>query len=341
MEKIDESKLESLGFRNVTKEDKKIFLALSANYGNIGDIAISIAQELMIKNIFPDRKIVEIPMSNALHYEDEIKKIMNDNDILTLIGGGNMGNIYLGYEQRRRFIIKLFKNNKTISFPQSIDFTDDEAGKTEFQNSINDYFQNKNLTIFAREQKSFDIMKANFKNEVKLVPDIVFSLKDKLPKPQNSTRQNITLCLRNDKEKITSSNLQTSLACLLENNGFKNIFITDTYIGEVKVEKKERMTVFEKCIKEFQNSKVVVTDRLHGMIFSVITNTPCIALDNSNHKISSTYNTWLKNIPTVKFMEEYDENKILDYITDFCSNAYIANFDFQKDFKALTQALKS
>ena len=30
------------------------------------------------------------------------------------------------------------------------------------------------------------------------------------------------------------------------------------------------------------------------MILAYITNTPCIALDNNNHKIGSIYKTWLK-----------------------------------------------
>ena len=32
-----------------------------------------------------------------------------------------------------------------------------------------------------------------------------------------------------------------------------------------------------------------MTDRLHGMIFSVITGTPCIVFDNFNSKIKNAY----------------------------------------------------
>lgn len=333
-------KLEEYGFTKVDKSDKKVFIALSANYGNIGDIAITIAQERMIKQVFPDRKIVHIPMNNAFDYEDEIKSILNKDDILTVIGGGNLGNAYLGHEEKRRFIIKLFKNNKSISFPQSISFANDEVGQTEFQTSVKDYAQNSNLTVFARELKSYNSMKLNFKNQVCLVPDIVLYLKDKMLQ-HNEVRETITLCLRNDREKVTSSDIKANLIQLLNSNEFDNILVTDTHLGEISVKISEMDKIFETSLQEFKNSKVVITDRLHGMIFCIITNTPCIALDNSNHKISSTYHTWLKDIPLVKFLEDYDEEKILEYVKELSSieNPKI-DFNFDKHFEELVNALK-
>ena len=38
---------------------------------------------------------------------------------------------------------------------------------------------------------------------------------------------------------------------------------------------------------------MLVTDRLHGMIFSYLVGTPCIVLDNKTKKVSGVYNSWL------------------------------------------------
>lgn len=38
---------------------------------------------------------------------------------------------------------------------------------------------------------------------------------------------------------------------------------------------------------KFRECELVITDRIHGMIFAAITGTPCIAL--SNYKIKGTY----------------------------------------------------
>lgn len=336
----DDLKLEYLGYKNATKEDKKVFIALGADYGNIGDMAITIAQEKIIRDTFPDRKIIEIPTQNPYIYKDEILKILNDDDICTIIGGGNFGNIYVEYEQKRRFLIELFKNNRVITFPQSVDFTDDENGQAELQKSIDVYGSHNNLTILAREQKTYDILKANFKNNIELVPDIVFYLKGKLDYIENVPRTNITLCFRNDKEKITEHNITDDLTKLFNINNFNNINCIDTHIGEVIIHQKERQPIFENCLKNFVNSKVILTDRLHGLIFSVITNTPCIAFNNSNKKISSTCSTWLKDIPQIKFIDTYDEEKILKYVKELTSIEnpeirYNENLNFDKIIETL------
>ncbi|MDA3776081.1 polysaccharide pyruvyl transferase family protein [Streptococcus thermophilus] len=53
---------------------------------------------------------------------------------------------------------------------------------------------------------------------------------------------------------------------------------------------------FRKIITKFRY-EVVLTDKLHGMIFSYITGTPCIVLANDNHKIEKNIQT-LDNVLT-------------------------------------------
>jgi pyruvyl transferase EpsI len=67
---------------------------------------------------------------------------------------------------------------------------------------------------------------------------------------------------------------------------------------------------FERTLEDFwdllRTRKVVVTDRLHCMIFCAITQTPCVVLPNSNHKIKGTYETWLSHLPHIAYMDELD-----------------------------------
>ncbi|WP_423202829.1 polysaccharide pyruvyl transferase family protein [Morganella morganii] len=59
---------------------------------------------------------------------------------------------------------------------------------------------------------------------------------------------------------------------------------------------------------KFSNSKLVVTDRLHGMIFAFITNTPCLVIRNSNHKIEETYKNWISNFNYIKLINDQEVN---------------------------------
>ncbi len=42
----------------------------------------------------------------------------------------------------------------------------------------------------------------------------------------------------------------------------------------------------------------MITDRLHGMVFAVITGTPCLVFDNVSKKISMVYQ-WIREMPGV------------------------------------------
>lgn len=54
--------------------------------------------------------------------------------------------------------------------------------------------------------------------------------------------------------------------------------------------------------KDFQKSKLVITDRLHGMVFCAISGTPCIAFSNYNHKVKGTYD-WIKDLDYIKYVD--------------------------------------
>jgi pyruvyl transferase EpsI len=59
-------------------------------------------------------------------------------------------------------------------------------------------------------------------------------------------------------------------------------------------------------LDEFAKSKLVITDRLHGMIFSAITGTPCIVFANSNGKVEAEYQ-WIQSLPYIRFVSHIGE----------------------------------
>ena len=54
-------------------------------------------------------------------------------------------------------------------------------------------------------------------------------------------------------------------------------------------------------LEQFKKAKLIITDRLHGMIFATITATPCIAFGNSNGKVKNVYG-WLKHNEYIKYV---------------------------------------
>ena len=318
----------------LSKNDLKVIVTLAADYGNLGDIAITYAQTKFLKEHFPDRQIITVHVKDT-YMLNILKKSIGPDDIITIIGGGNMGDVYESYEGRRRYIIHLFPNNKIISFPQSIDF----RTKKSLNKSVKIYSKHQNLHIFARETKSFELMRTSFiNNYLYLVPDIVFYLNKVMP---TFHRDGIILCLRNDIERSISKNQWASLVTSIEGK-YQNIQYYDTFIGDFQKGKED--VELDNIWSAFKKAKVVVTDRLHGMIFCAITNTPCIVLPNSNHKISSTYYKWLDHLKFIIYIEHFDEKQIVEHIDSIYHNDPENgkfSLNLTSKFRTLSKALKN
>ena len=322
--------------KNINNQNKKIFIFLAADYGNLGDVAITYAQKMYLQNLFSKHQVIEIPLKETYKYVFSLKKYINKDDIITIVGGGNMTNRYDGIEEARRQVIKNLKKNKIVSFPQTIEFTNDIYGQESLRRTKKIYSKHNNLTIVAREKKSYDIMKKIFnQNNVIMTPDIVMSL-EKIKNDRYNRSQNIGICLRNDKEKLLDEEFSIKFIKKIEKH--HNLEFFDTHIGDNNFNYNEREKVLKELLKKISNMKLVITDRLHGMIFCYITNTPCIVFDNDNHKIEQTYKTWLKNCNYIKFYEKMDINNIdINSLIDY--NFEEPNIDFSYKFESLKNVL--
>lgn len=279
----------------------RIYFTGIPEHGNMGDQAIAYAMNRFAEAFADKYEVLTFTMSGFLDCLIPIKKDCRREDIFFLIGGGNMGIEYFGNEEVRRLIIEIFPANRIIIFPQTMDYGKTDEGRRQLCKAQNIYGRHRNLHIFAREKVSYDMMRDCFRsNHVYLVPDIVYSLEfDKKYK-----RSYILKCLRNDREASLKQGDVERIDRTLAQYG--SIRVTDTVLSYVPVitsEEIRRKLVYRK-LTEFAEAELVVTDRLHGMIFSVITNTPCIVIGNYNHKLISSYRTWLEGFKDVFFMQD-------------------------------------
>jgi pyruvyl transferase EpsI len=282
--------------RNIKKQKKKIFLIDAADYGNLGDQAIYMAELQYLKDNFSDYHIIDVGFGKFDNFVKIVEKYVGSKDIITLQGGGNFGNEYKRAENTRRKIIQSFPNNKIILFPQTMYFTADEDGERELLKSQAIYSKHVDLTLIAREKTSYNLMKKHFsKNTVLLTPDIVLYLNKSL---SEEVRSGVLFCCRNDIEGILQENDKKRILNDLEKR-FSKVTITDT-IGE------NNFNSVESKFTKFRQAQLVVTDRLHGMVFAAITGTPCIALSNYNYKVRGTYE-WIKHLNYIKFVDSIDE----------------------------------
>jgi pyruvyl transferase EpsI len=290
---------------NFMKDQKKIIVFSTPISGNLGDQAIAYAQMNFIKTYYSDYCYVELSLQEVYSYAKNLRKSINIHDILFINGGGNIGDEYYHEEYTRRFIIKYFKKSNIISFPQTIHFSDTYDGEKAFEKSKKIFNENNNFKLIARESRSYEIMKQNFDtSKILYTPDIVLSL-DK--RRTSAIRNGAIICLRDDIEGKLDKNFKTLLEYVLKKKFNKTRYF-DTDI-ERKLNKSTRDKELNVIWNAFSESEVVITDRLHGMIFCAITGTPCIAFNNYNHKIKFSYLNWLNKIPNIKYVD-LDEDRV-------------------------------
>lgn len=291
--------------------DKKVFFFLAADYGNLGDYAITLAQKYFLQNIFPKHNIIVVNLNETYKaYSYSLNPSVKDDDIVTIVGGGNMGSLYYSIELSRQFVISRFKNQNIICFPQSLYYLNDEKGKSFVETATKFYNKNcKRLTLLFREKLSYEKACDMFpQNKVRLVPDIVFTLDKVVPCPRNNE---VLFCIRDDKESYIGKNLVNDIKSYISSIGNECIDC-DTFIGEGIFGNDVLNESFERLLNKYRHSKLVVTDRLHGMIFSYITGTPAIVLPNNNGKIEYSYQ-WIKDCeyiyyctkPTISIFKDY------------------------------------
>lgn len=304
------ARLKGANFK-LPKNKPRCLIFLAADYGNLGDVAITYAQKKYLQDHFPDYDIIEIPAAKTLAAIRSIKHQIQSEDIITVIGGGNMGDMYGDIELLRLMVVRAFKNNRIILFPQTIDYSNSTDANWLKRLSQKIYSSHPRLTMTAREHVSYETMQCLYPTvDVRLVPDIVMGLDEK----DNVQREDIvTICLRNDKEKADNTKIVESILDECANHHLKHKFY-DTHIGGDRYTESQKYEELRKIWNQFRKSKFVITDRLHGMIFAFITGTPAIVLPNSNFKVEGSYQ-WICNCGYIQMIsrvnQELTEESIL------------------------------
>jgi len=300
------------------KKRKIVFIVATPEHGNLGDQAIVYAERCFFEKL--KYEIIEIGNNNYLRSRDWIQGKISTNDVLVIDGGGNLGTLWPAEDDKICDIIDRFPENKIIVFPQTCYYDDCNEGKLRLERNQKIYTKSKNLTIMLRDRASYEFAIQNFKTcKFIFAPDIVLSLPGiHLPK----LREGVLLCFRKDKEQVFDSQIQDSIKLYLNKSGIS--FSDTSTVIRKGVNYLNRNLELRKKWNEFAASKLVITDRLHAMIFAAITGTPCLAIDNKSKKVGGTYD-WIQDLKYIKYLE--NDEDVLNHIEKMYSIGH-GNYNF-------------
>lgn len=278
------------------------FLMATPRHGNMGDHAIVNAQYEFLDDIGCSSQIVEISNLDYLKYKSIIARYITYKDVIIIDGGGNLGVLWPNEDTKISEIISTYLTNRIIIFPQTCYYDETENSQNRLQHNRIVYNKHTKLTIALRDKKSFDFFQKHFPRVDSIfVPDIV--LYSNFSKP-NIKREGVLLCFRQDLEKVVPAQSVLDLKVYLKDNDY-DYRESDTVIDRgVGIE--SRKSELNNKLEEFSESSLVITDRLHGLIFAVITGTPCIAMDNVSKKVSGVA-SWILDRGSVLICNDTEE----------------------------------
>lgn len=314
----------------------RLIVALAADYGNLGDVALTRALLRLAATHLPTHRPYLLAASRVYRDLKGVSLAAGPEDVVALVGGGNMGDLYPDLEDARVRVVRAFPRHRILSFPQSIDFSETAAGRRALARSRKAYEAHPQLEIFARDAESHRRMQAAFPAaKVSLVPDTVLSM----PAPTAASRDiPLMVCLRQDKEAgLAAGRRAAILAALVEHH--PGALVADTLVPGPRLDYPTYDRHLDVLLGQFARARCVVTDRLHGLIFSVITGTPCVIIENSNHKIRALVSTWLRGVPSIRLLTNPDAAAVLVAV-DEVAGTPAARPDLSAAFTPLAIALK-
>ena len=301
----------------IEKTDDEFDLLLgSAIHTNLGDHLITLAEQRLFDDITPERRVFEIPSEVFQYYRRRLKRTVKPTTRIFINGGGWMGNLWPNEEKLLQDMVDTFSKNKIVIFPQTVFYDKTVAPYQELIDRGNRiYRQCSELTLFVRDRQSFDFSKKNLAIEkIILVPDIALYYSFEHKKEANNV---IGLCVREDREKSSNSGEIDRVCEALSSMGYKIERLSTMH--EKRVPSNIRKEVVETRLNDFSKCCAIITDRLHGMIFSYIAGTPCIVFDNRTKKVSGVYEEWLSKCKGILpcFSEtDIDINEVVEFVQE-------------------------
>lgn len=264
----------------IVRPRRMIYVFGSPGHSNLGDQAQTYCIERWLRHNYPEYGIKIFTLASSTpELISDLRRFIREKDMLICHSGYHMTDLYnerLPYME----LAKNFKDHKIIIFPQTFHFKD-RAKLIDTANSFNNH---GNVVMMCRDEVSYDIAQRYFeKCKLLLMPDIVTSLIGTIR--FSNKRKGILFCMRNDVEAFYSKEQINSLRNKFDDIGND---ITDTTLPipwqSIAANREE---ILYRIIEQYSKYKVVITDRYHGTIISLIAGTPVVVLSSADHKLSS------------------------------------------------------
>lgn len=235
---------------------------------------------------------------------------INKETLIIFQGGGNFGDLWTRHHDFKMNVVERYPQNEFLFMPQTVHFEDENNLK-----KCAEFLANYNVTICARDNMSYEILKANFKNKILLVPDMAFCMNIK--RWSREYRANKPLLFKRiDKELKQTEYLSELENCGLDVSDWPTMYNKDFFtrmmykskslpnrapwLADLYCQNIYRPYLIRTGVKFLKSHTEVYTTRLHGAILAVMLGMKTTFIDNSYGKNSTFYHTWLEDCDCIE-----------------------------------------
>lgn len=279
-------------------------------YTNIGDILIWEGTENFLKQLSSQC------ISKCSYQTFSYKPLPKDTTIL-LQGGGNFGDLWRVHQEFRLKIVELYPDNKIIILPQSVHYQDTKI----LERDAELMGKHSNLTICVRDTKSWDILGSYFyKNNLLLLPDMAFCISQQTLNQYSGKSTSKVLYLKRNDIEFCAKNYESyiiedlHLVDIRDWPTMEFIYIRFKILGKlINFQQYKLANAFASIfLKTYLIKKggrflcrynKIYTTRLHVAILAILLNKPFVFFDNSYGKNRFFYETWLKDLDNIYFID--------------------------------------
>lgn len=286
-------------------DNSEIILLDYPNTTNVGDSLIWLGEVAYLNS--RGLKVTYICDTRNYNFE-KLKQKVNANTIVLMHGGGNFGTIWKEIHDFRLRVLKELKNVPIIQLPQTIHF-DNQQKVDEVNEAI---MQHGQYTLIVRSQYCYDFAKANLSTATYLCPDMAFfigpvqsQLRANFPcfaiaRTDHETTGALSSVLENMRNEFSikiadwlDPDLSERLMHRIEmHTGLVRGVIDQHNMLLLKLWNTLSMMRLRRGVALLGQGNVIVTDRLHVHILSILLGKPHVIVDNNYGKIKHFYDTW-------------------------------------------------
>lgn len=265
------------------------------DHSNVGDSAIWLGEAAWLDDA--GRTPVYTAALNNFSAAD-LRAAAPEGPIL-IHGGGNFGTTWPRHEELRLELLRQFRGRPIVQLPQSIHY-DDEAQLKAMGRAIADHGA---FTLLVRDARSLALARLHFDCDIRLCPDAALYLGRQARGP---AKVDILALLRTDHERaVDAAAAPPGTICadwLEERTGERKLMrlrmkLDAMFARSAQDRRLRRYRMLaqwrlRRGLAMLSQGRVVVTDRLHAHILSLLLDIPQVVLDNSYGKVGSFAAQW-------------------------------------------------